>query len=198
MLSLTFTHKPQNRMANRKSSKRETGNSKLIPGGVVVIVLIVAAYFTYSNMQPAYVPKENKEKFITGKEMIKFNKEGELTFRNSSDEFISIIDIEIAEDDHERSDGLMMRFSLQEKQGMLFIFEKDTIQSFWMRNTFVPLDMIFVNSSNEIVTIHKNTEILSDQSYRSTKPAIYVVEVIGGYTDKHNIKEGDKILWRRI
>ncbi|GJQ62988.1 MAG: hypothetical protein SCALA702_20410 [Melioribacteraceae bacterium] len=185
-------------MAQKRRAKQETGNNKLILGGVVVIVIIVAAYLVYTNMQPTYIPKQDKDKFITGKEMIKFNKEGELTFRKASDEFVSIIDIEIAEDDHERADGLMMRFTLQEKQGMLFIFEQEQIQSFWMRNTFVPLDMIFVNSNNEIVTIHKNTEILSDQSYRSTKPAIYVVEVVGGYTDKYNIREGDKILWRRI
>ena len=64
-----------------------------------------------------------------------------------------------------------------------------------MRNTLISLDMIFVNAQKEIVTIHKNTKILSDQSYPSTKPAMYVIEVVAGFTDKYNIKEGDKISW---
>jgi len=164
-----------------------------------VILVSVAGYIIYSNMQkPNIQTNGKKDNFITGKEMIKFNKEGELTFHKASGGFVSIIDIEIAEDDSERENGLMMRFSMEEKQGMLFIFDQERIQSFWMRNTFLPLDMIFVNKNNEIVTIHKNTAILSDQSYRSTAPALYVVEVQGGYTDKYNLQEGDKIVWRRI
>jgi len=57
--------------------------------------------------------------------------------------------------------------------------------------------MIFINSKLEIVKIHKNTTPYSEQSYSSVKPSQYVVEVIGGYTDKFGIKEGDKIVWRR-
>ncbi len=67
-----------------------------------------------------------------------------------------------------------------------------------MRNTEISLDIIFVNSKNEIVTIHKNTNIFSDESYPSTKPAVFVVEVIAGYTSKNEIYVGDKIVWRRI
>ena len=62
-----------------------------------------------------------------------------------------------------------------------------------MRNTYLPLDMIFINGDKKIVTIHKNTKTLSDQSYPSTAPAKYVVEVVGGFTDKYGIKEGDSI-----
>ena len=80
---------------------------------------------------------------------------------------------------------------------MLFIFSRQEYQSFWMRNTAISLDIIFVNSNNEIVTIHKNTNTFSDKSYPSTKPAIFVVEVIAGFTDKYGINVGDKIVWRR-
>ena len=90
----------------------------------------------------------------------------------------------------------MKRKSMEENQGMLFIFPEEKMQAFWMRNTLISLDMIFVSAQKEIVTIHKNTKVLSDQSYPSTKPAMYVIEVDAGFSDRHNLKEGDKISWR--
>jgi hypothetical protein len=124
-----------------------------------------------------------------------FTKEGELIFSDSLGNFKVKIDIEIADDDFQRELGLMNRKSMHENQGMLFIFPIEKYQSFWMRNTFISLDMIFVDANKNIVTIHKNTEILSDKSYPSSKPAKYVVEVLGGFTDKYNIQIGDKIDW---
>ncbi|GAB1350625.1 hypothetical protein MASR1M107_28400 [Ignavibacteriales bacterium] len=59
-----------------------------------------------------------------------------------------------------------------------------------MRNTYISLDMIFIDANKKIVTIHKNTKTLSDQSYPSTKPAKYVLEVAGGFCDKHGVVEG--------
>ena len=82
---------------------------------------------------------------------------------------------------------------MEENQGMLFIFPADAMQSFWMRNTLISLDMIFINSNKKIVTIHKNTKVLSDQSYPSTSPARYVLEVNAGFTAKHNIQVGDQV-----
>ena len=79
---------------------------------------------------------------------------------------------------------------------MLFIFPHEEMQSFWMRNTFIPLDILFVNANYEIVTIHRDTETTSDQSYPSTEKAQYVVEVNAGYCDKYMIKEGDRIVFR--
>lgn len=127
-----------------------------------------------------------------------FTKEGELTFYTENNEPIITIDIEIADNEYERQKGLMKRKSMEENQGMLFIFNTERMQSFWMVNTFISLDMIFVNSNKEIVTVHKNTKTLSDQSYPSSAPSIYVVEVNAGFTDKYNIKEGDKIGWMDI
>jgi hypothetical protein len=127
-----------------------------------------------------------------------FKKEGELTFYSKNNEPIITIDIELADNEYDRQLGLMKRKSMEENQGMIFIFPDEDQRSFWMRNTFISLDMIFVNSNKEIVTIHKNTRVLSDQSYPSSAPVIYVVEVVAGFTDKYNIKEGDKISWMDI
>ena len=84
---------------------------------------------------------------------------------------------------------------MEEMQGMLFIFPDERYQSFWMLNTLFSLDMIFINSKKEIVTIHKNTKPLSEQSYPSSEPAQYVLEVNAGFCDRYNIKQGDKVFW---
>jgi len=122
-----------------------------------------------------------------------FKKDGELTFTDSLNNSKTKIDIQIANNDFDRELGLMFRKQMDENRGMLFIFPVEERQSFWMHNTFIPLDMIFVNAAEKIVTIHRNTQTLSDQSYPSTAPAKYVIEVNAGYCSRHNINEGDKI-----
>jgi hypothetical protein len=122
-----------------------------------------------------------------------FKKEGELTFTDSLGAVKTKIDIEIANSDFDRQLGLMFRRHMDSKDGMLFIFPSEEMQAFWMRNTFIPLDMVFVNAEKKIVTIHRNTQTLSDQSYPSSAPAMYVIEVTGGFCSNHNIIEGDRI-----
>jgi len=125
---------------------------------------------------------------------IPFTKQGELMFihRDRSDT-LARIDIEVADNNRLRARGLMYRRSLPENAGMLFIHNEEEIQSFWMKNTYIPLDMIFVNADKEIVTIHVNTAPLKEWNYASTKPALYVVEVNAGFTNRHGIGTGDKI-----
>ncbi len=125
---------------------------------------------------------------------IAFNKHGELFFVNeNSSDTLAIIDIEVADNDALRARGLMYRKSMLINEGMLFIHDYEQIQSFWMKNTYIPLDMIFVDSNHEIITIHQNTTPLSERSYSSTLPALYVVEVNAGFCNSNNIKTGDKI-----
>ncbi|MDO1447747.1 DUF192 domain-containing protein [Rhodocytophaga aerolata] len=120
--------------------------------------------------------------------------EGQLTFIKRADASkIKQIAIEIADTPEERNRGLMDRRSLPDSTGMLFIFERSGQQSFWMKNTYIPLDIIFVNANKEIVKIHKYAAPHSIDSYPSEKEALYVVEVVGGFTDQHTIQEGDQI-----
>lgn len=140
----------------------------------------------------------NEESKLNYQSAFEFTKHGELTFISESIGFRSKIDIEIADDDNSRAQGLMYRTKMNENQGMFFIFPNETFQSFWMRNTVMPLDIIFVNKENRIVRIHKNTEPFYEGSYPSNAPAIYVIEVNAGYTEKYGINEGDKISWRRL
>ena len=91
----------------------------------------------------------------------------------------------------------MYRETLPENQGMLFIFDKEEPQAFWMKNTHVSLDMIFVNKNKKIIRIHKYTEPYTTKSYTSGAPAIYVVEVVAGFSDQYGIEPGWSIDWKR-
>ena len=123
-----------------------------------------------------------------------FKKQGELKFLSSNGKKeLRKIDIEIADVDSARMMGLMYRKSMEDTKGMIFIFEKPDMHSFWMKNTYISLDIIYVSDKKEIVKIYKNTERLSTKSLPTDKPALYVVEVIAGFCDKYGVKEGDKI-----
>jgi uncharacterized membrane protein (UPF0127 family) len=177
--------KKQNRKNEHKQTqtKKKIGKPQIIIG---IIAVIIIGIFIYKNFF------ENNE--VEG-EYYTFTKDGELTFTDSTGTLKAKIDLEIADTEYKRELGLMNRKELGENQGMLFIFPKPAQLSFWMRNTLISLDMIFVNEQKTIVTIHKYTKILSDQSYTATQPAMYVVEVSAGFCDKHNIEVGDKIDW---
>ena len=125
-------------------------------------------------------------------------KEGELEFIKSDKKTeIKKIDIELAENDDERMQGMMYRKSMDDNKGMLFIFDREEPQSFWMKNTIIPLDIMYVNSKKEIVKIFKNTTPFSENSLPSEKPATFVVEVGGGFSDRYGIKEGDIINFKK-
>jgi uncharacterized membrane protein (UPF0127 family) len=124
-----------------------------------------------------------------------FKKEGTLTFTDSLGNVKTRIDIQIADNEYDRELGLMFRKHMQENRGMLFIFPQEGIQSFWMHNTYIPLDMIFVNAQDKIVTIQNADKTLSDQTYSSIKPAQFVIEVNLGFAKKYGLKVGDKISW---
>ena len=66
--------------------------------------------------------------------------------------------VEIADDDEERARGLMFRESMADDHGMLFVFDEDAPQSFWMKNTFIPLDMVFIREDGEVASIAKNAQ----------------------------------------
>lgn len=139
--------------------------------------------------------KENKEENVKTPgpaQTYQFKKQGVLSFYSDSIE-IRQIDIEVADDDAERAQGLMNRPWMEESQGMLFIMEREERQSFWMRNTIIPLDIIYVSADKRIVSIAKDTQPFSEKGIPSAGPAKYVVEVIAGFSDKYGLKPGDRI-----
>ena len=126
---------------------------------------------------------------------IPFTIEGRLYFERDDGSPITDIGIEIADDDSTRTRGLMQRATIPDSLGMLFIFGRQTTQSFWMANTPHALDIIFVNSDLQIVDIAKYTRPFSPLSLTSRAPSLYVVEVKAGFTDTWGISETDRVRW---
>lgn len=99
--------------------------------------------------------------------------------------------ISIADEPEEWSRGLMEIKQLEKRNGMLFIFPDENIRTFWMKNTYIPLDMIFMNSKMEIVKIYTNTQPLNTSIlYSSEKPSKYVLEINAGESNLYNLQEG--------
>ncbi|MFO7616516.1 MAG: DUF192 domain-containing protein [Bacteroidales bacterium] len=126
-----------------------------------------------------------------------FTREGELWFLKPDSTEVTRIEIEIADDDYQRELGLMYRRQMGQQQGMLFIFEEEAYRSFWMKNTYLPLDILYVDAGKRIVRIHENTPTLNEGQIPSDYPAKYVVEVNAGFCAMHNIKPGDLITFSR-
>ena len=104
--------------------------------------------------------------------------------------------VELAETPDEVTIGLMHRESLDEDAGMLFIFEDEDFRYFWMKNTLIPLDMIFIDSTLTIVDIKKDVQPCEADPcplYPSADIAMYVLEVNAGFSEKNGIGIGDKV-----
>ena len=101
--------------------------------------------------------------------------------------------VEIAQNDAERAKGLMFRKELPEGQGMLFDFKQDQDVAFWMKNTYIPLDMIFIRGNGTILRIEENATPLSTKNIPSGGPVRAVLEVIGGTARKLGISAGDHV-----
>jgi uncharacterized membrane protein (UPF0127 family) len=101
--------------------------------------------------------------------------------------------VEVAITDDERERGLMFRKSLPLGHGMLFDFKQDQNVAMWMKNTYIPLDMIFILSDGRIARIAENTTPLSERIISSGGPVRAVLEVIGGTAHKFGIVPGDRV-----
>ena len=100
--------------------------------------------------------------------------------------------VEIARTPQEKMQGLMFRKSLPEAQGMLFIYEDSDIRSFWMKNTYIPLSLAYIDENCQILQL-VDMKPLEEKSYLSAKPAQFVLEVNQGWFEKNNVKVGDTV-----
>jgi uncharacterized protein len=118
---------------------------------------------------------------------------GQQTLEIATKTGVHVFAVEIADNDAERAKGLMYRRELPEGQGMLFDFHREQEVSFWMQNTYIPLDMVFIRSDGRILRIAESTEPLSTRLIPSGGPVRAVLEVIGGTTRKLGIAPGDRV-----
>jgi uncharacterized membrane protein (UPF0127 family) len=101
--------------------------------------------------------------------------------------------VEVVDNDADRAKGLMFRKSLPEGTGMLFDFKTEQEVAFWMQNTYIPLDMIFIRADGRILRIAENTEPMSTKQIPSRGAVLAVLEVIAGTAHKLGIAAGDRV-----
>jgi uncharacterized membrane protein (UPF0127 family) len=129
---------------------------------------------------------------------ITFKKEGELVFLNKNDTLVQL-DIEFAETDYEQQTGLMHRNSMETNQGMLFIYEDERPRpTFYMKNTKIPLDLIYIDSDLNVVEINKDAKPFDESTIKAYKPAQYVLEVNAGFADKYNITDSLSVSFQKL
>lgn len=183
--------KATNKPGINKHSRRKKILSRIV---LILISVVVITAFLITNFTNFSTRKANRSSEIkTRATTIPLRKDGVLTILSKNDDASISIDIEVADDEQERTRGLMDRFNLPENAGMLFIFPDEQFRSFWMKNTYISLDIMYINADKEIVSIQKYTLPQNTSSIPSEKPAMYVLEVNAGFADKYNIKLGDRI-----
>jgi len=156
----------------------KTTFSKVI-GAVILIVMVWGGYFLYL--------KNSQIKAQISDQTLVLNSQTE-------SKKLNLEMVEIADTGEERARGLMYRLEMCQKCGLLFIFQYSERLSFWMRNTYIPLDIIFLDENGKIIKIHPDTQIKNDKIlYESGSPAMYALEVNAGYSKSNNLQEGDTI-----
>ncbi len=106
---------------------------------------------------------------------------------------VHVFDVEIAATPEKQALGLMFRTSLPETKGMLFPHEVPREVTMWMRNTYIPLDMVFIRADGTVHRVEKRTEPMSERVISSDGPVAAVLEIAAGTADKLGIKPGDKV-----
>jgi uncharacterized protein len=104
-----------------------------------------------------------------------------------------LINVEITETDEERAQGLMFRTHMPEKSGMLFFYKTPREITMWMRNTYIPLDMVFIRKDGTVHRIEARTEPLSEAIVSSQGDTVACLELAGGEAARLGLKAGDKV-----
>lgn len=156
-------------------------------------VIIIVGLILFSSC------KEEKKTETEDKIVLSFKKEGTLMLKKAeTDSIIKTLDIEIADDEYSTQTGLMYRTKLEKNHGMLFIFADMQMRSFYMKNTKIPLDIIYIDEDKTIVSFQKNAKPMDETSLPSEAPAQYVLEINGGLSDAWGLAVGDKISFSSI
>lgn len=125
-----------------------------------------------------------------------FRKDGTLQFHSPEGELKAEFDIEIVQKDEEIMRGLKFRDQMQGNQAMLFIFEHIDYHSFWMQDTYLSLDMVFIDDDLKVIHIEKGTTPFSEEQIFPPGPNKYVLELLATSADKNNIQEKDIVSWQ--
>ena len=131
--------------------------------------------------------------FVTGVCRAENSADTTVLFSDSKGKDLCTFVVDLAVTPEEQAQGLMFRKYMPSDSGMLFLNREDAMRSFWMRNTYIPLDMIFVDSRYEVKHIHYGAKPLDETSISSQYPVRYIVEINAGRAKKCHIRSGAKM-----
>jgi uncharacterized membrane protein (UPF0127 family) len=126
-----------------------------------------------------------------------FAVEGRLAFVAPAGDTLQTIGIDIADTDAERRQGLMEKRTLGYDRGMLFVFETVEKHGMWMKNTPLPLDIVFVAPDSQVINIARRTTPFSETTLRPSAPNKFAVEVRAGFADRFGLSDATRIRWVR-
>ncbi len=156
------------------------------------IVLVVLIAITFTSCKKGEGSSTHQS---INTEKINFTKEGTLTFYDSTrTTVLQKLNIEVAKTEYEQETGLMYRKHMKEDQGMLFIYTDERPRpNFYMKNTYIGLDLVYINAAHKVVDINENAKPLDETPIPSTAPAQYVLEINAGMAEQWGLKVGDKV-----
>lgn len=160
----------------------------------LLLILILSLNFACSEDKEANRQTPPTEKRTPSEPQ--FRQDGQLWFLSSKGDTLQNITIEVADNEESIQRGLMYRSKMSYTQGMLFVFPDEAPRSFWMKNTQISLDIIFVASNRQIVSIQKYARPQSEESLPSEGDAQYVVETKAGFCDTYKVQAGDRIAFQ--
>lgn len=194
---LPLTSMPSNEM----TTEDEMGERIGAPETESTIVIEDETLIEADDVKEVDVPSASEKKWGDAGEAVRDaedeyseeNYENDVVIRtqDGQDYYFSI---ELALTGEEQSKGLMWRKSMPEMHGMLFVFHSMDQRAFWMKNTLIPLDMIFIEEDGRIGHIHSNAQPLSEAHVTSQGEAMAVLEINGGLSDKLGLQAGDMVL----
>lgn len=172
-------------MSKTKTKPKISKNVKILLFTIFTLIIIgsIIIIFTTFNKSTTTEPEtlESNQSDLT-----------EIKINTSSGKVI--VYSELAQTNEERQQGLMNRTELEEDRGMLFIFPKEQMFTFWMKNTLIPLDIIFIDKEKTIINIAENTKTnQTSEVYSSKRKGLYVLEVNGGWCKRNGVKAGDNV-----
>jgi len=150
-------------------------------------LLVMSLGFGFTSCDNSTETEESMET-----DPIVFNKEAEVYLIHSNGDTLRKIDVELAESDYEKQTGLMYRESLGSDQGMLFVYDSERVRNFYMKNTYISLDIIYYDTDSTLVSIQKNATPRDEMNLPSDGPAQFVLEINAGLSDEWGVTSESK------
>ncbi len=157
---------------------------------IILVILLTCLTLCFSCKKDSPTPEPEPENYS-------FRQDGSADIFGPDKQLKASFRIEIVESEEEVVRGLKYREQLDDDAGMFFIFEYPDLYDFWMQDTYLPLDMLFIASDGTLNEIHENAVPFSEERIHPTMIHQYVLEIKAGFSKKHNLKSGDKVVWKR-